>query len=48
MKKVSKITRWLILGIIAAAIAIPVLLGIGKKIVEWNDQPPSVQRTLGD
>ena len=42
MRRVSKITRWLILGIIAAAIAIPVLLGIGKKIVEWNDQPPSV------
>jgi hypothetical protein len=41
MKKLSKITRWLILGIIAAAIAIPVLLGIGKKVVEWNDQPPS-------
>jgi hypothetical protein len=42
MKKLSKITRWLVLGIIAAAIAVPILLGIGKKVVEWNDQPPSI------
>jgi hypothetical protein len=42
MKKAGKAFRWLVLGIIAAAIAIPVLLGIGKKVVEWNHQPPSV------
>jgi len=42
MKKVGKVFRWVILGIIAAAIAIPVLLGLIKKMVEWNEQPPSV------
>jgi len=42
MKKVGKVFRWLILGIIAAAIAIPVILGAIKKVVEWNDSPPSI------
>ena len=37
MKRVGKVFRWLILGIIAAAIAIPVILGAIKKVVEWND-----------
>jgi hypothetical protein len=42
MKKVGKVFRWLILGIIAAVIAIPVILGAIKKVVEWNDAPPSI------
>ena len=42
MRRVSKVFRWLILGIIAAAIAIPVILGAIKKVMEWNDEPPSV------
>ena len=41
MRRVGKVFRWLILGIIAAAIAIPVILGAIKKVVEWNDAPPS-------
>ncbi|MFZ2037461.1 MAG: hypothetical protein WAU62_11200 [Dehalococcoidales bacterium] len=44
MKKVGKVARLVILGIIAAAIAIPVLLGIGKKLAQWNKQPPSVAK----
>ena len=45
MRRVGKVFRWLILGIIAAAIAIPVILGAIKKVVEWNDAPPSVATT---
>ena len=44
MKKLGRVVRWVILGIIAAAIAIPVLLGLIKKMVEWNEQPPSVKK----
>jgi hypothetical protein len=44
MKKLGRVVRWVILGIIAAAIAIPVLLGLIKKTVEWNEQPPSVTK----
>jgi hypothetical protein len=42
MRRVGKVFRWLILGIIAAAIAVPVILGGIKKVMEWNDAPPSV------